>query len=389
MNSKPCVVLLIFIVLSTIFPASIGQERSVYHQLFQMELSEISAMYENESVPGYESFVKAKENGGKYPFYSYKLLVKCFASIWMENATAMLKSMGNESACNLLLADVQQNFSEISEEFNGTTPKSIASMEWLALAEKNVREAKGFINKSASHLEKEGYTLALLSGIQAKSLLHKAEDFIEIAYTRNNASQVNETDIKNASEFIASRWIELAETAVEYVESFGGAAKARNLLEEAKGYCKAESYYLALMKASHAKSLAEYLTAHPGFNTRDEALKMCRTYLEYANLSLSRVYKEPTVDAPFAEMTIELAELHLKDAEKEESEGGAMAIASLSIKEALGAREQAVAALDLKKALGISFQEESKADFPWGEVALIVVVASVIFLAALYIKRKK
>lgn len=38
-----------------------------YHKLFQIELDELSYVYVNESMPGFETFVRAKEDASSFP----------------------------------------------------------------------------------------------------------------------------------------------------------------------------------------------------------------------------------------------------------------------------------------------------------------------------------
>ena len=73
---------------------------------------------------------------------------------------------------------------------------------------------------------------------------------------------------------------------------------------------------------------------------------------------MSKVYNESTIDAPLAEENFELAKLHLRDAEYEESEEGSKVIAALAIEESMIAKEQALAALDLKNAIEHGIKEE-------------------------------
>ncbi|MCD6541988.1 MAG: hypothetical protein J7K38_01525, partial [Thermoplasmata archaeon] len=150
-------------------------------------------------------------------------------------------------------------------------------------------------------------------------------------------------------------------------------------------------YYLALMESAQAKALMDYYLNRPDINNGKEAIRIAETYLNYTSTSMSEIYESNLVDAPFAEIYFELAELHIKDAKKQDRDSAKITIATLSIKESMIAKEQAIAAMFLSKTAGLSLENPQSTDQnvnnSFNQYVLAGLILVVIVLALAIVKK--
>ena len=365
-----------------------------YHKLFQIEFSRISDIYKDESIPGFEIFLQAKENATQFPYHSYTKLIRCYLMLLLNNTQGLMKLMDNKSISESLLNKAQSNLSEINKKMSNIIPTTIACAEWFSLAEQDIKKAEMLISEAKMGYTGEEYSNVIYQLIIADSLLEKARALINISEIRNNITSLEPSRIKKIMKVVSSEWIKVVESITDHYSIITGKPlrSSKNLLNQSKEYYVNSSYYQALMKAAEAKATVEYICNTPQFTNRLVALESCKTIIEYANLTMSKVYNESTIDAPLAEENFELAKLHLRDAEYEESEEGSKVIAALAIEESMIAKEQALAALDLKNAVEQGFIEEKTSvtsnEILWQYTAITVMILEAIFICFLLFKKK-
>jgi len=366
-----------------------------YHKLFQIEFSRISDIYKDENIPGFEIFLQAKENATQFPYHSYTKLIRCYLMLLLNNTQGLMKLMDNKSISESLLNKAQSNLSEINKKMSNIIPTTIACAEWLSLAEQDIKKAEMLISEAKMGYTREEYSNVIYQLIIADSLLEKARALINISEIRNNITSLKPSRIEEIMKVVSSEWIKVVESIIDHYSIITGKPlwSSKNLLNQAKEYYANSSYYQALMKAAEAKAMVEYICNTPQFTNRLVALKSCETIIEYANLTMSKVYNESTIDAPLAEENFELAKLHLRDAEYEESEEGSKTIAALAIEESMIAKEQALAALDLKNAVEHGIKEEetfvSNNRIPWQHIMVSIIILEGFFIIFLLFMRRR
>ena len=369
-----------------------------YHRLFQLELTELSPIYKNESIPGFEIFNHAKENKSQYPLYSYTLLLNCYRSVLVDNLTKQIKTMGNKTVSKIFISSVQDNLSNLTTLLNNFVPNTLAALEWFDLARRELKDANVYLNQAVEHHDKSDYNLTIASLVITASSLHKAHGFISLARERNMLSEtaMNTSKLLAIVKNVAARWIDLISSTIAFYDSIGYEKYLQHpklILNQSVDYYSNGLYYVALMNVVYAKALLEYYI-HGYLISADysKTLASCEVYLNCANLTMRQIYDDPDVDAPFAESNFELAQLHLQDAQKEQDKSAATAAARLSIQESIIAKEQALAALDLKNAVEQGFIEEKTSvtsnEILWQYIAVAAIILEAIFICFLLFKKK-
>jgi len=374
-----------------------------YYNLFQIELElfQFSTIYENESMPSFDFYNQALENASKYPLYSYNLLLDCYRAILLYNLTKRIKMMGNKTVVETFILEVQDTLSNITKIVNNVVPKTLASLEWLDLAKREIISATDYFSQADGYYTNKDYNLTIASLILADSSLHKAHGFIYLANKRNieNAVFVNTSKLLKTVKYVASNWITHVESAISFYENIGYEqylSYPKLILNQSKDYFSKELYYVAIMNAASAEALVDYYThRYLTHSNQSEILTVCKTHFNYAELTMNQIYDDNDIDAPFAESTIELAKLHLEDAGKEENESSAGAIAGISIQESLIAQKQAWAALDLKNAIKQELNEDDTCEeasqtntMEIQYIMLTIIAIEFLLLVILWLKRK-
>ena len=317
-----------------ILPNTCCKEKT-FHDLFDLEYSK--DVYKNITC---EKIEQAKAYRDEYPFYAFDLLLESYKHLTLQRALNLSETYGKEDACLMLMDEASDKYSAIEKELKKLKLKTLPAHEWASIAFKSLEDASDTMKKASEKHAEGNFDASLVLFVEALTSLQKAEDFLLMAKNRNNGLQ-------NISyETVSSKWIDISD---ELIKNIGGIGEARNALNKAKMYYQNESYYLALMEASRAKASIDYHLQHLEISNGSEALDAARSYLNYARLFILEIREKNDLDAPLAELNFELASLHLKDAEKQENDPAKIAIATLSMKEALIAKEQALAVLFLSK----------------------------------------
>ncbi|MCJ7571701.1 MAG: hypothetical protein MUO82_07475 [Candidatus Thermoplasmatota archaeon] len=342
-------VLIIFIlgIYEPVLKADISDiNQSVYHTLFQNKIDELNLKYDINFLSTIDEYNKAINSSHLYPFNSYNLLIDCQKIIFLMNFSDIDKNKIDATINELY--DMKSDILNKTKQIEVTT---FSSYGWLSIAEQYLSETKVLIDKAQDSYNDNNFSECITYLSKTITLFIKCEDFLEIAHFRNNSSQFNSLNIAYFCKNSAKKWIQLAENTIEYVESFGETKAVKDCKEDlniSKKEYENENYYIALMEAARSKGLAEYLISRPSFTNRENALNICKIYLDVSKVIFSMVYNQTEIDAPEAQLLLEKAILHLNDAKLEDSEGGSMAIASLSLKESYICLEQAKASLSLQ-----------------------------------------
>ena len=183
---KLALIFLILLLLTfSVTKFSYAEDRGTpYHRLFQLELTELSPIYKNESMPGFEIFNHAKENKSQYPLYSYTLLLNCYRSVLVDNLTKQIKTMGNKTVSKIFISSVQDNLSNLTTLLNNFVPNTLAALEWFDLARRELKDANVYLNQAVEYYNKSDYNLTTASLVITASSLHKAHGFIScLLYT--------------------------------------------------------------------------------------------------------------------------------------------------------------------------------------------------------------
>ena len=77
--------------------------------LYQNLFSEISQIYENESMPGYDIFIQATENATRFPYYSYSKLMTCNNLLSWNNILNLTETMDNKTVYQYLLTRIEND----------------------------------------------------------------------------------------------------------------------------------------------------------------------------------------------------------------------------------------------------------------------------------------
>ena len=318
-----------------------------------------------------------------YPLYAFDLLVDCYS----ENVSKRFLDLSDKFdalvAGSMLLDEVKSEYSQLKEEMDSFHPETLPAQEWFSLAIKNIENADFYIKGAESNLSKDNSYGVMTSLIQAFTSLHKAKAFISMSKERNNV-----TSQSMPYSAIAYKWISTVKNMLKEFEEFGQFKDVKSLINSAEKHYDEGYYYLALMESAQAKALMDYYLNRPDINNGKEAIRIAETYLDYTSTFMSEIYESNLVDAPFAEIYFELAELHIKDAKKQDRDSAKITIATLSIKESMIAREQAIAAMFLSKTAGLSIENPQSTNqnvnnsfnqyVLAGLILLVIVVALVI-----------
>ncbi len=364
------VLLFFLIIVFSDFSYAVNAEETSYHTLFQreLELFPFSSIYENESFDGFNTYNQAIENASDYPFTSYKLLLECYRVILIHELAKEVERYGEEKAVETFIINTEKDLFNIMLQVNNYIPLTFASLEWIDLAKREIRNANEYLNQSKEYFNKNNMnTSFLVYLIGSNSSIHKAKGFFLLSNEKNegNTTLMETSDLLDNLESVSSEWIGIVEATIDFYEDIGlkeFVLPSKDVLNLIKSYHSNGLYYVSIMNSAYAKALIEYNTqGHLLCNNYSQALTSCETYLNYVDLTMNMVYNNPDVDAPFAVSLIEQAKLHFQDAKKVESEENSVIIAGISIQESLIAREQAKAALELKNAIE---QELSKDNQP-------------------------
>ncbi len=349
----------------TVYSIELDDE-NVYCRLFQNEFLDLSNIYKNESLPGFEVFQWTKENATEYPFYAYTILVDCLNLIFSINTKNLVNSIGDKIVAENLINEMQNNLSDATKEFNDVKPNTLACIEWLALAEQYIRNADASLMESTEKYNEKAYSDAITTLINTNSYICNIKNFLAMAKYRNNWSFNNILDFKKGAKETAEKWIGYAESAINHVGSFREKESVifcDNLLNQSKEYFADSFYYFAIMKAAESKASADFILNYKTSPSHSDNVNTSTIYVEYANIAMMQIYEDLAIDAPLAEQNIEFAKLHLEDLKAEDEV--ATIISSILIREALTAKEQAIASLDLKNRV---LMQSSVVDNPVNEL---------------------
>ncbi|MGP8330669.1 MAG: hypothetical protein ACT6FF_10190 [Methanosarcinaceae archaeon] len=371
-----CVCLILLLLQSTVtscFAVS-NNEPTIYHELVKLEQSELEIIYTNTTLPGFEIYSNAISLIDEYPMYSYTLLSECRKLLIENNTDKFVIDVGGAKAEELLILNIEKNMSLISEKKNNIKPNTIACNEWISLAENNLNMAEQSFVKAKEYKDDDSNaTIHLL--INTQHSLHKANNLLILAKKRNRLnSTMTPQIITNGERKVALKWIQLANDAIKSNNDINNLEENSNaILKKSQNYFDEENYYLAIMDAVDAKVSKEYI---PVTNS-SEAIKLANESINDAEIAMSAVYYNPCIDAPLAELKIELAKLHLRDAEKDDTIAASL-LAYTSIQEALIAKEQSNAVLELKDAIENPVESTQNPDSKSLSLGLFPLMASII-----------
>ena len=331
----------------TICSGSSIEEKTIYHELTELEYSELSNIYNNNGTPGFETYSQALSSIDEYPMYSYTLFLKCRKLIIQNNTNNLVKNVGEENAVKMLMKVIEMNMSYITEERDNIKPKTIACAEWFALAENDLNNAEQILTKIKEY-ENNDYNITINLLINLQYTIHKSKNLFIISKKRNNPnSTINSEIITSAERNIALKWIKLADDTIKSNSNGNNMTEnSNNILKRSKNYYDTGNYYLAIMDAAEGKVSTEYIQ----ITNSIDAIKLAKKSINDEKLEIAKAYHNSNIDAPLAELEIELAKLHLKDAEKDDTFGVTL-LAYSSIQEALIANEQINAIMDLKNSI--------------------------------------
>jgi len=345
-NNIICLCLLLLLFQSTVTPcfAFSSNESTVYHELAEIEQSDLEVLYSNTSLPGFEVYSNAINLVDEYPMYSYTLFSECRRLLIESNTEKLVSNISESEAKELLFTNIKTNKNLISSELVSIKPKTIASNEWLSLAKVNFDMAEtSFENAKEYENTDFNTTIHLLSNTQY--YLHKAENMLVLANMRNNLNNsVDSNVILSTEKDVALRWVNSAYNEID---------DKNEVLDKSQAYYDEGNYYFALMLAADAKT-SEYTIDNKGNN-----LTVAEQRIN--DVDLASLKNNSSIDAPIVELKIELAKLHLNDAKDEDSIASSLLIHS-SIQESVVANEQINALLDLKNGIENPHQTATKTD---------------------------
>jgi len=342
-----CLILLLSQLTITSCFAEYNNESTIYHELVKMEQSELEIIYTNTTLPGFENYSNAISLIDEYPMYSYTLLLKCKKLLAENNTDKLIIDIGEVKAEELLLLNIEKNMSIISEKKNNLKPNTIACNEWLSLAESNLNMAEQSFVKAKEYKDDDSNaTIQLL--INTQHSLHKANNLLVLANKRNslNSTMIPQI-ISNVERNVSLNWIQLANDAIKSNNEKNNIEDNSNIvLKKSQNYFDEGNYYLAIMDAVDAKVSNEHISV----TNSSEAITLANKSINDAEIAMSAVYNNSYIDVPLAELKIELAKLHLQDAEKDDTIAASL-LAYTSMQEAKIANEQINAVLELKDAI--------------------------------------
>jgi hypothetical protein len=328
----------------------------------ELEQSDLEVIYLNTNLPGFETYSNAMNLMNEYPMYSYTLFSECRKFLIENNTEKLVIDMGESEAEELLFANIEYNKSLISKKIVSIKPKTIASNEWLSLAKLNFNMAEKSFEEASEYVDTNcDNTILLLANSQY--YLYKAENMIVLAEMRNNLNNsVDSNVILSTEKDVALRWINSA-----YNEIDGN----NEVLDKSQAYYDEGNYYFALMLAADAKT-SEYTT-----ETKENDIALAKQRINDTDLAISSLKNDSYIDAPIVELKIELAKLHLKSAEDENSIASSLLVHS-SIQEAVVVNEQINALLDLKNSIETPHRSASDVEAESSPLGLFPILGVVI-----------
>ena len=355
------VFILFFLIITFSMTQAFGledNEKTPYYELFQFEYSFLSNNYADEIMLYFNKYTQAEENGSTFPLFSYNLLLDCYRNIIGYNQTEQIDLLGNKSAVDAFMSVVEKNLSDMPFYAEDITPNTFASFEWLDLAKREIQLAATTFNQSKMHYNESDYFSSMLYLITTNAALHKAYGFATLAKMRNmdnDTLKVNTSDFYSNLEILSENWINHVQSSINFYESIGYKDQliyAKDILNQSKQYNSNKLFYTSIMNAAYALAMIEYYIYQPGLLVNySQTLQFCKTQLDYADTVMDTIHRDPNLDGIFAESTLELARIHLQDAEKEKNEINATSLALVSLQESIIVRQQALAVIDMKNAV--------------------------------------
>jgi len=138
------------------------------------------------------------------------------------------------------------------------------------------------------------------------------------------------------------------------------------------------------MSAAEAKALAEFVLNYEKYEKYEKALVQAEKCVEGAKDSMKEIHEDTDIDAPIAELHLEMAELHFEEA-KNAKTMSAIPLADIAIQEAQTAEEQVKAVVDLKNAIENPSEMPTK-KYKW-QYAVPILAMVVLSLFILWKKR--
>ena len=371
----------------------ISAEQNVFFDLSAKELSELSTFYENESnILASNIYNQAKECGAKYPFYSYTLSLKCHRAILQKNINDLADIKGVDVTISNLTKKIQERLERVQDEISKLQQNktSFPCMEWISLIDNALKESENYFEASQNSYREENYNATLVYLTKSDFLLYKANNLLKVAKNRNNLSlRRNYSQMTKEGEKVAFSWINTADDKISLVENLKDIREdiiviARDVLNESKQYYSEGNYYLSLMSAAEAKALAEFVLNYEKYEKYEKALVQAEKCVEGAKDSMKEIYEDTDIDAPIAELHLEMAELHFEEA-KNAKTMSAIPLADIAIQEAQTAEEQVKAVVDLKNAIENPSEMPTK-KYKW-QYAVPILALVVLSLFILWKKR--
>ena len=259
----------------------------------------------------------------------------------------LIIDIGKVKAEELLILNIEKNMSLISEKKNNIKPNTIACNEWISLAENNLNMAEESFVKAKQYKDDDS-NVAIQLLIYTQHSLNKANNLLVLANKRNSLnSTMIPQKITNVERNVSLSWIQLANDAIKSNNKKNNIEDNSNtVIKKSQNYFDEGNYYLAIMNAVDAKVSNEQI---PVTNS-SEAITLANKSINDAEIAMSAVYNNSYIDVPLAELKIELAKLHLQDAEKDGTIAASL-LAYTSMQEAMIANEQINAVLELKDAI--------------------------------------
>ena len=370
----------------------ISAEQNVFFDLSAKELSELSTFYENESNILANIYNQAKECSAKYPFYSYTLSLKCRRAILQKNINDLADIKGVDVTISNLTKKIQERLERVQDEISKLQQNktSFPCMEWISLIDNALKESENYFEASQNSYREENYNATLVYLTKSDFLLYKANNLLKVAKNRNNLSlRRNYSQMTKEGEKVAFSWINTADDKISLVENLKDIREdiiviARDVLNESKQYYSEGNYYLSLMSAAEAKALAEFVLNYEKYEKYEKALVQAEKCVEGAKDSMKEIHEDTDIDAPIAELHLEMAELHFEEA-KNAKTMSAIPLADIAIQEAQTAEEQVKAVVDLKNAIENPSEMPTK-KYKW-QYAVPILALVVLSLFILWKKR--
>ena len=160
----------------------------------------------------------------------------------------------------------------------------------------------------------------------------------------------------------SSIYIKFTEKLYNLTKEFGYTGKIRlvnPIINQSREFHSENLYYNALMYSAYVRGLIYYIKYCDGNNNLERNLNYSKVYFDLVNLTMKVIYNNLDIDAPIPKVLAERAEIHLKEAKKENKEDKSNGIAKLSIEESLIAQHQLLALLDLLNTIEYNISEDS------------------------------